>query len=254
MYPHIVIAGRDLSTYWLVFVLGIFLMLGYNIYRSAKHGKKTTETLIMTVFLILTSLVGAKILYYMENISVLFEKGIALNGVSFFGAVFLTPLGVLAVSQIKGEQWKTEMDFYTPSLILMLAVLRIGCFVSGCCGGKAVTLAGYYISHFPTQLTECVGDLLILGGLLLYERFWTKKGRLYPFFLVYYGILRFVLEFARDTAKDWMGMSHGQWFSMIAIAVGGYLLYSFGKKERKEGYRSRDRKNSRKRKNSKKRG
>lgn len=248
MYPHIQIAGYDLSTYWLIFALGIFLMLGYNIHRSKKHRKKTAETVMMTLFLILTSLVGAKILYYMENISVLFEKGITLNGVSFFGSVFLTPLGVLLICKIRRKQWKTEMDFYTPSLILMLAVLRIGCFVSGCCGGKAVTLAGYQIAHFPTQLTECIGDLLILGGLLLYERFWTKKGRLYPFFLVYYGILRFILEFARDTKKDWMGMSHGQWFAVISVIVGGYLLCSFGKKERKEGNYLKKRKNRRKRK------
>lgn len=246
MYPHIQIAGHDLSTYWLVFALGIFLMLGYNIYRSAKHRKKTAETVLMTLYLILTSLVGAKMLYYMENISVLFEKGIALNGVSFFGAVFLAPLGVLLLCKLQQKQWKIEMDFYTPSLVLMLAVLRLGCFVSGCCGGTEVTLAGYHIAHFPAQLTECVGDLLILGGLLLYEHFWKKKGRLYPFFLVYYGILRFVLEFARDTKKDWLGLSHGQWFSVIAIAVGGYLLHSFGKRERKEEYRSRNRRKRKK--------
>lgn len=245
MYPYFRVGGREFSTYWTVFLCGMILMFIWNLWRGKKKGKKLLSVFLATVYIIAVSLMGAKILYYIENISVLMERGIRLNGVSFFGSVFLTPLGVLLLCRLTGEKWRNMMDFYTPSLILMLAILRVGCFFSGCCGGTAVTLAGYDIAHFPAQLTECAGDLLILAGILLYEHFWKKTGRLYLFFLVYYGCMRFLLEFVRDTPKDWMGMSHGQWFSIISVAVGGYFLYSFGKKDRKEAFHPKVRKKRR---------
>ena len=31
---------------------------------------------------------------------------------------------------------------------------------------------------------------------------------------------RFVIEFLRDTPKDWLKLSHGQWFSIIAVIAG----------------------------------
>ena len=234
MYPHFKIGGHEFSTYWMIFLVGIILIFGINCFRGKKQKKKTGTVFAMTLFFILVSLAGAKILYYLENISVLMTRGIRLNGVSFFGAVFLAPLGGLLATKITGEKWRDLMDFYTPSLVLMLAVLRVGCYVSGCCGGISVTLGGIYISVFPAQLTECAGDLLILAGLLLYEKYWDRTGRLYPFFMVYYGCLRFLLEFVRDTSKNLLGMSHGQWFSVIAVIIGGWLLHRFGKNDKKE--------------------
>lgn len=74
-------------------------------------------------------------------------------------------------------------------------------------------------------------------GLLLYERFWKNQGRLYPFIMVYYGVFRFFLEFLRNTPKEWLGFSHGQWFAVASLAIGSYLLIRMGKKDRKQAKR-----------------
>lgn len=216
-------------------------MFLFNLIRGTKKGKTPIETSLFTGSVIIISLIGAKLLYYFENPTVFGQNGIRLDGVSFFGSVFLAPIGIGAVCKITGNSLKERLDFLSPSLMFMLAILRIGCFVSGCCGGIGVTLGGFHFSKFPTQLTEAFFDCMIMVGLLLYERFWDKEGRLYPFIMVYYGCLRFILEFVRDTPKDWFFMSHGQWFSLISISVGGYFLHTLEKKERKNRLKKRRR-------------
>ena len=56
------------------------------------------------------------------------------------------------------------------------------------------------------------------------EKSGDKPGVLYPCFLLSYGVLRFFVEFFRDTAKDWLYMSHGQWFSIVAILIAVTVL------------------------------
>lgn len=241
MYPRIEIGGHEFSSYWLIFLIGVFLMFLFNLIRGSKRGKNPMETSLFTGSVIIISLIGAKLLYYFENPTIFLQNGIRLDGVSFFGSVFLVPIGIGGLCKITGNSLKERLDFLSPSLMLMLAILRIGCFVSGCCGGISVTLGGFYFSKFPTQLTEAFFDFMIMVGLLVYERFWDKEGRLYPFVMVYYGCLRFILEFVRDTPKDWLSMSHGQWFSLISILVGGYFLHTLEKKEKKNRIKKRRR-------------
>ena len=63
MYPHFKIGGHEFSTYWMIFLVGIILMFGFNCFRGKKQKKKTGTVFAMTLFFILVSLAGAKILY-----------------------------------------------------------------------------------------------------------------------------------------------------------------------------------------------
>lgn len=209
-------------------------MLILNAVRGKKRGMKWYVPWALTIAVVAVSFLGAKILYYLENPSVLAGNGVKLGGVSFFGSVFLVPAVMLFLCRIWKMPYGRIMDFLSPSLMLMLATLRVGCWVSGCCGGISLVCAGVYVEKFPTQITECVCDLLIMGGLLFYERFWENEGRLYFFIMVYYGVVRFFLEFVRDTPKDWLYLSHGQWFAAFSVCIGGYMLARLGKLERKK--------------------
>lgn len=78
--------------------------------------------------------------------------------------------------------------------------------------------------RWPTQAFEGIGDVAILMWVLGIEKRENKPGALYPYFLLSYGVLRFFVEFFRDTAKDWLYMSHGQWFSIVAILIAVTVL------------------------------
>lgn len=228
--------GVTLSVYWTVFALGVLGMLVLNAFRGKKKGYPIWQSLLLTVAVIIISFVGAKILYYMEEPQILMESGLRFAGVSFFGSVFLVPLAMWPVARLSKKGYHSLMDFLAPSLMLMLAVLRVGCFMTGCCEGVLVDYAGGSF-RFPAQLTECAYDVLLMIGLLLYERFWSNQGRLYPFIMVYYGAFRFLLEFLRNTPKEWLGFSHGQWFAVVSIGIGSYLLVRLGKIDRKKAKR-----------------
>ena len=71
---------------------------------------------------------------------------------------------------------------------------------------------------------EGFGDMLILFFLLCVEKKERFSGKSYPVFLISYGIMRFAIEFVRDTTKDWLGLSHGQWFSIVGIGIALVML------------------------------
>lgn len=235
MYTTIHLFGRTFSSYWTVFAVGCLVMALINCLRRKKMSFSCPQAIIHTLLMILFSLLGAKILYALENWKTFVENGITLNGVSFFGSCFCLPLGVYLICKKKKISFEAYLDYCTPSLIVMLAILRFACWCNGCCGGITYSTGAYTTAVVPTQIIECIGDLVILLVILIVEWHYSGKGVSYPYFLVLYGILRFFLEFVRDTPKDWLYLSHGQWFSLVSVAAGGYFLYRIMKEILKEG-------------------
>ena len=115
------------------------------------------------------------------------------------------------------------LDICAPCVAVMIACLRVNCFVSGCCGGWEVCL-GTLRFAWPTQIIDSLWDLLIMERMMTREQTVPSNGKLYPMFMVMYSLMRFFLEFLRDTPKNWLMLSHGQWFSLAALIVGGVWL------------------------------
>jgi phosphatidylglycerol:prolipoprotein diacylglycerol transferase len=96
---------------------------------------------------------------------------------------------------------------------------RIGCFMTGCCYGVAVSqgnplgvvfppgapVYGEYAVRsvapgtpvFPSQLLSSFGNLLVFAALSLYFRHREKRGQVAALYLVLYAVHRFLVEFAR---------------------------------------------------------
>jgi phosphatidylglycerol:prolipoprotein diacylglycerol transferase len=121
---------------------------------------------------------------------------------------------------------------------LGLVTVKIGNFIN-CEGfGRVTTMpwgvicpGGGPLSRHPSQLYEAVFE-----GLLLFVILWRvrtmplKPGDLSCFFLIGYGILRFIIEFTTQPDQYWGGltgwMTAGQVLSVFVIGVGvvGYAL------------------------------
>ena len=77
----------------------------------------------------------------------------------------------------------------------------------------------------PSQIYEALGEGLILGLSMFWFRSKNMKpsGQVTGAFFVFYGILRIGLEcFREPDAGDplWMGLSRGQWFSVVLMLAG----------------------------------
>ena len=85
--------------------------------------------------------------------------------------------------------------------------------------------------RWPTQLLEGFGDIMILALLLFMEQKRRHQGVLYSVFLVLYGIMRFFIEFVRDTPKNMIGLSEGQWLALLGLSIGVVWWIVFHRKK-----------------------
>jgi len=223
MLPLIKIGPIGVSVYWLMFGIGVgsivVLMQNRRLRYSLTRGKALLFAILITIF----GLSGVKLLAVVENWQEVISKGISAAGQSFFGAVLLLPIGMMLCAKAFRMTKGSALDATAPCIASMIAIMRVGCFFEGCCGGMEAELFGFRF-HWPTQAMESIGDFLILSILLQMEERNACAEKRYSVFLVGYGILRFFVEFLRDTEKMLLGLGNGQWFALIAVSIGGAIL------------------------------
>lgn len=218
MIPLIRLGNIEISTYWMMMALGYLAMLLLMLKRRGRFNLKKWQSVAFTSLLMLSGLFGCKVLYCLESLEEVKAQGLTVSGgFSFYGAVFLIPPLMVCFGMLFHLRPKQTMNAAAPCVALMVGVIRFGCFLNGCCGGKRAALLGLTF-HWPTQAIESIGDFVILFWLLSVEKN-SEEAHLYPRFMLAYGVLRFFVEFLRDTPKDWGALSHGQWFSLAAIMI-----------------------------------
>jgi len=173
------------------------------------------------LFVLFTAgIAGARLFYVLQHapeytghwqaVFFLQEGGLVWYG-GFLGAFFAGWLWM----RLRGLSFFYWADFFSPIIPVSHALGRVGCFLNGCCLGKAGR---------PVQLYE--STLLLVLALFLYARFFGKKkdGEVFAWYLTGYGLLRFVLEFFRADQSAWMGLTIPQWFSAASFLCGLLLL------------------------------
>ncbi|MBQ7980465.1 MAG: prolipoprotein diacylglyceryl transferase, partial [Oscillospiraceae bacterium] len=93
------------------------------------------------------------------------ENGLSAAGFSFFGAVYLVPIGLVLCSGFLGIKKTDVLDAIAPGLASIVSFMRLGCFSAGCCGGWEAEILNIRF-RWPTQAIESVGDFFVLGLLL----------------------------------------------------------------------------------------
>lgn len=210
-----------ISTYYIMLLLGTAGMFVCLWGRRKRFSLNLWQSVVFTVLLTLVGVAGAMLLFYLESGS--------FGGVSFYGSVFLIPLLMPLIGMLFRLKPGQTMDLCGPCVAIMIGCMRFNCVLSNCCGGWQVCLGALCFS-WPTQAMDSIGDFAIMLWLLQLEREHRAKGALYPGFMIAYSIMRFLLEFLRDTPKDWLYLSHGQWFALAAIVAG--LLWITLQKQR----------------------
>ena len=94
--------------------------------------------------------------------------------------------------------------------------------------GNGVPCSGQVARH-PSQLYQFAGEGVLLAILLwVYASKPRTRGQVSGLFLLGYGVLRFIVEFAREPDAYLgllgLGLSMGQWLSLPMIGMGIYLI------------------------------
>lgn len=238
---------------WPVYSYGVLLAAAYllglqlAVSRAKRRGVDATRVMDLGIWIIIAALVGAKALlvivdfdYYRSNPREIFSL-VRSAGVFYGGLVLATIVGFALVRRYQLPVWTTA-DLYAPGIALGHVIGRLGCFLAGCCWGRATDVAWAVtftdpaaamnvgtplnVPLHPTQLYEAGAELLILGLLLVTER----KGRYFPgrtfwLYMLLYGITRFIIEIYRgDPRGEIIGITTSQFVSVLLVPISIAML------------------------------
>ena len=248
MYPRLLELGSvTVYTYGVLLAAAYLLGLKFATVRARTRGLDQTRILDLGIYIIISALVGAKLLLlitdwrtFTSNPSELLT--LARSGGVFYGGLILA-VGVALwyIRRIGLPLW-TTCDVFAPGIALGHIVGRLGCLFAGCCYGKptsvpwAITFTDPFAASnvgtplneplHPTQLYEAGAEALILVLLLATE----SRGRRFPgrtfwLYMLLYAVSRFVIEFYRGDPRGTVGMfSTSQFISLVLAPLSIVML------------------------------
>lgn len=233
MMPSIQIGNTAISTYPLMICIGSAGMLLYTLSQRKRCGLNEFTSILFAILLTFCGIAGARLLFILENLDDL-QSAVSGNGVSFFGSVYLIPLIMPLIGRLLRMKPGRTLDLCAPCVAIMIGCIRIGCFLSGCCGGWVVYIGDTYF-EWPTQIMESIGDFLIFLWLAKVHKQGAREGQLYPLLMIGYSVLRFFIEFLRYSPNKWLIFSAGHGFAVIAIMAAVLWLNAQMQMNRRNG-------------------
>ena len=233
-----------IQIYWYsIFIFVALLVACTVIYKEAKKRGIDEDTLInMTFGTVIFGIIGARLYYvlfnlpyYSKNIVEIFEiwnGGLAIHGGIIFGL-----LSIIVFCKNRKMNVMRMLDIIVVGLIIGQAIGRWGNFFNSEAYGAITTLEklqsqgipqfiidGMYILgeyRQPTFFYESVGCVFgFLAMLIIRCGKYLKRGNLTAFYLVWYGILRFLVEGLRSDSLMLGPIKIAQAVSLLFVLIG----------------------------------
>lgn len=212
--------------------------------RRARRENISAEAIAdITLWLMVGAILGARAVYVAtywkdefagQPFSEIFM--IQHGGLVFYGGLIGAIIaGSIYIRWKKLPLWKTA-DVLAPSIALGSVFGRIGCWLNGCCYGRACSLP--WAIHFPadhatgglpvhpTEIYDALLNLLLYFGLAWLFRHKKFDGQIFATYLIGYAICRSIVEYFRGDYTDLhyhLGLTPAQWIS-VPIFVTGLAL------------------------------
>lgn len=254
MLPYINVFGFQLPLYGLISIVGV-LVAGFVVLKISKKRNTDKYDLMYTAVVAAVGLfIGAHLLYALTRIediiAVISDYGYydsfwdflkdlweLASGMVFYGGLYGGLLAGFLFAKKKKYPIGDMSDAFGVFIPLFHIFGRIGCFFAGCCYGMECStgFSGRVIAQgvresvkrLPIQLIEA-GCLVVLFLVMLF--FYNRqkaRGNLIFLYLLFYAVIRFVLEFFRgdEIRGSFLSLSTSQWISIITLLwVSIYLL------------------------------
>lgn len=239
--------GFDVYWYSLMYLVafGLFWWLGTQRSRQSHapvNAEQVSDLLFWGVVAVIAGGRLGYVLFYVPDELVanpLMVLNIRDGGMSFHGGLLGVMVMMALFARHLGVGFIRLADFVVPLVPTGLAAGRIGNFIGGELWGRPTDVpwamvfpaAGDELARHPSQLYQAG-----LEGLALFALLWWYSHRQRPlgavsaFFLIGYGLFRFIAEFFRQpdvhlgfVAFDWM--TQGQLLSLPMIVAGAGLMW-----------------------------
>lgn len=205
-------------------ILGAFVSGRY----AARFGTSKDVIYAGTFWIIIAAFIGARLMhvfgyepgFYLQNPAEMLK--IWRGGFSMFGGLIGAAAGYTIWIHKRGLRWLDMADQFIYGLPLGLGCGRIGCFLIHDHPG---TLTDFALGvRYPDGVRHDHGLYLSINGFAMAIAFYllSRKPRPPAFFLrvfmVWYGAVRFVLDFYRVNDTTYAGLTPAQYLSLLMVA------------------------------------
>ncbi|OQA18177.1 MAG: Prolipoprotein diacylglyceryl transferase [bacterium ADurb.Bin363] len=224
------VGSLSVYSYGFMIALGLIFALFIGIKYGKDRGINSDQIILLVICTFFSGVIGSRILYIILNYThyagdPLRTLNIRTGGLAWHGGVIGGLIFIIWFSKkMKLSLWDM-MDIGVICGILGLAFGRIGCFLNGCCYGKISSVPwavvfpnlGRFPRH-PTQIYECILDIIVLLVLLYIWKRHRFSGEVFCYFTGLYSVVRFIVEFFRDGSNPILiGLNLAQLTSLIII-------------------------------------
>ena len=224
-----------------IFVALAIAVVALWIVREVKKGANISYDTVFTAALvgIPSGVVFARLLhvidgwdYYSQNLGQIIGGG----GLTAYGGVLGTALGIWVYSKFSKFQFGYFADVAAPGIILSQAVGRVGCTINGCCYGIETSLPWSIVythpnslcplgvATHPTTVYEIIWNLLVFGVLLKLRGRFKPDGSLFLIYLSLYSLWRLGSDFLRLGTPFLFGLHQAQVIAIVVLAIAIPLL------------------------------
>lgn len=233
--------GIFIPYYGFFILVGIVCAYFFGLIVTKKRHFDVNDYIIVCAYLVGFGFIGAKILYILVSIknidfSLIFRDLKTFDSFMTSGFVFYGGLlgGLLAFVFLKKRHKINSSEYIkviTPALAIAHCFGRIGCSFAGCCYGKSTTsffafiykesiVAPNNVPLVPIQGIEAF-SLFILSLLFLWIAIKKPKVKIHYFYIGFYSVLRFFLEFYRGDIERgyYKGLSTSQIISLVLFIL-----------------------------------
>ena len=248
MHPVLFQLGSlTIHSYGMLIALGFFLALGVAKWLGKKSGLDTGRLIDLGFWVLFIGFAASRVLFIFTRLDYFMSNPMAMfrfweGGFVFFGGL-IGAFGFASwyVRHYKIPYWKAA-DVAFPALALGHAFGRLGCFMAGCCHGRATdvpwamrfdsTLVDIHLRGVPihpTQLYESFSLLILFVGLLWVYHRRVFDGQVALTYLMAYPIIRSVIEVYRgDGIRGFViqdVLSTSQFISILVFAAAAVALF-----------------------------
>ncbi len=213
------IGSMEVRTYFVIVCLAFLIAAWFSARRASAMGLTAGQIAVLGSVTLVLGVAGARLGFLLDRWED-FRLG-------FYAGAALGLPAVAWVLCLYGKPVLRVLDATIRYLVLAVAVTRIGCFLNGCCAGSptglpwGVVYPREVVRRHPTQAYESAGMFMLFFLLKRLERRNLPSGAILFTAFLYYGLLRFGLEFIReDLQPALLGFSITQWISLGLIAWG----------------------------------
>jgi phosphatidylglycerol:prolipoprotein diacylglycerol transferase len=230
MMPLLVEIGpleiRSFSVALIMALVACFVVVRWALGR---FGMNRDEAAWLVIVAAIGGVIGARAAYvvaHWETFATSPLDAIRLDqgGLVFYGGAIGGFVATWLYSSARKLDKPAVADAAAVALPLGAAIGRIGCFLNGCCSGKAtlvpwgVEFPGSAGAVHPTQLYDAAYNVLLFGIMvaLLARRALAQGASLWAM-LAGYGAFRFAVETLREQWFEFMGLSGAQIISLVLV-------------------------------------